>query len=91
MSRKYITKCSNEQIKQLMKCYADYTDIVITRRSDCIDIELTVDGLPEIYIMYDYAVEVYDWDDTNTNCLLDYRKKMLKFFGNQYAIDYLLG
>ena len=91
MKRQYITRCSNEQIKQLMNCYADYTDIIITRRTDCVDVELTVDGLPETYTMHDYDVDVYDWDDTNTDYLLRYRKKMLKFFGNQYAIDYLLG
>lgn len=87
----YLQKCSDEQIKKLMRCYAfDYTDITITRRNEIIDIELINDGIPEQYIMSDYNVEVYDWDDQGTDCLHDYRKKMLEYFGNQYAIDYLL-
>lgn len=87
----YIMKCSDEQIKELMKCYApSYTDIDITRRKGYLDIELINGDIPEQYVVYDYNVEVYDWDDTNTDCLKDFRKKMLEFFGNQYAIDYLI-
>lgn len=87
----YMEKCSDEQIKDLMKCYANnYTDIKILRRNEVIDVELINDGLPENYIISDYNVEVYDWDDSEKNCLHDFRKKMLRFFGNQYAIDYLL-
>lgn len=89
----YLQKCTDEQIKELMKCYAkNYTEISINRgeREDCIDVELIVDDIPEQYVLYDYTVEVYDWDDRNTDCLYDYRAKMLEYFGNQYAIDYLL-
>lgn len=87
----YLQKCSDEQIKKLMRYYApDYTDITIIRRDEVIDIELINDEFPENYIMSDYDVEVYDWDNQGTDCLYDYRKKMLEYFGNQYAIDYLL-
>lgn len=87
----YLHKCTDEQIKELMKCYAsNYTDININRKKDCILIELIVDDIPEQYAIYDYTVEVYDWDAQRMDCLHDYRKKMLEYFGNQYAIDYLL-
>lgn len=87
----YIEKCSDEQIKDLMKCYANnYTDIKILRRNEVVDVELINDGLPENYIISDYNVEVYDWDDSGENCLHNFRKTMLRFFGNQYAIDFLL-
>lgn len=89
----YIHKLSDDQIKELMKCYApDYTDIDIVRPSDCIDVELTLDdGITEKYVLYDFNVDVFDWDDRDTDCLHNYRVKMLEYFGNQYAIDYLLG
>lgn len=86
----YIEKCSDNQIKELMKCYGNYTQINIKRTNDSIHVEMNVDGFPEQYVLYDYDVFVYDWDDTDTDCLSQYRKKMLEFFGNQYAIDYLL-
>lgn len=89
----YLQKCTDEQIKELMKCYSEsYTEISINRgkREDCIDVELIVDDILEQYVLYDYNVEVYDWDDTGTDCLHDYRAKMLEYFGNQYAVDYLL-
>lgn len=87
----YIHKLSDGQIKELMRCYApDYTDIDIIRNSDSIDVELIVDDIPENYVLYDFTVEVYDWDDSGTDCLQNYRKKMLEYFGNQYAVDYLL-
>lgn len=87
---KYLKECTDDQIKELMNCYATYTDISITRRKNCIDVELIVDDIPEQYTLYDYNVEVYDWDDSGTDCEHDYRAKMLEYFGNQYAIDYLL-
>lgn len=87
----YINKLSDDQIKELMKCYAsDYTGINIVRHLDNINVELIVDNFPEIYILYDFNVEVYDWDDRETDCLHSYRAKMLEYFGNQYAIDFLL-
>lgn len=87
----YIHKLSDGQIKELMRCYApDYTDIDIIKHSNCIDVELIVDDIPENYVLYDFTVEVYDWDDSGTDCLQNYRKKMLEYFGNQYAVDYLL-
>lgn len=87
----YIERCSDEQLKELMRQYANnYTDIDISRRNEVVDIELISDGLPENYIVSDYNVEVYDWDDSGESSLRDFRKKMLEYFGNQYAIDYLL-
>lgn len=89
---KYLSKCSDGQIKELMECYATFTDIDIERGFDgevAVEIMHT-DGIPESYVLDDYNVIVYDWDDTDTDSLLEYRKKMLSFFGNQYAVDYLL-
>lgn len=87
----YINQCTDEQIKDLMRCYAkNYTDISIDRMNDCIKIELINDDLPELYIVDDYNVEVFDWNPDGTNCFHDFKKKMLEYFGNQYAIDYLL-
>lgn len=88
----YLEKCTDNQIKELMKCYATYTDISIYRnkKTKTVDVELIVDDIPENYVLHDFFVEVYDWDDRDTNCLHDYRKKMLEFFGNQYAVDFLL-
>lgn len=74
-----------------MQCYAEnYTDIQIDRTDDCMKITLTNNGLPEYYILTDYDVTVYDWDDTNTDCLQKFRSKMLSYFGNDYAVNYLL-
>lgn len=88
---KYLSQCTDVQIKELMRCYsADYTEIEIKKMEDYIDITLIVGGIPESYTLMDYTVTNYDWDDTNENCLHDYREKMLEFFGDQYAIDYLL-
>ena len=87
----YIQKCSDKQIKELMKCYAeDYTDIEIIRREDGIDVQLINDGIPENYIVSDYDVKVCDWNDVEGDYLYNFRKKMLEYFGEKYAIDYLL-
>ena len=88
----YILTCSDEQIGELMKCYGAYTEIDIRRNQqyDYVNVEMIVEGLPESYTLYDYNVTVYDWDDTDTDCLNNYRKKMMEYFGTQYAIDYLL-
>jgi hypothetical protein len=86
----YLDKCGDNQIKELVKCYADFTEINILRNSDSVEVECIVDDIPEQYTLYDFSVDVYDWDDKNTDCLQNYRKKMLEFFGNQYAIDYLV-
>lgn len=87
----YITKLTDNQIKELIKTYADgYTEISIIRHEDNVDVNLIYEDLPESYVLYDYTVEVYDWDDRDTDCLKKYREKMLDFFGHQYAIDYLL-
>ena len=87
----YVEKLSNDQVKELMKSYADgYTEISITRREGSIDVSLVYNDIPENYVLYDYEVEVYDWDDRDTDCLQNYRKKMLEYFGIQYASDYLL-
>ncbi len=88
---KYLSQCTDEQIKELMRCYAkNYEDISISRDDYSIDITLIVDGIPETYECEDYSVVVYDWDDSNCDCLVSYRKKLLEWFGNQYAIDFLL-
>lgn len=91
MARNYVTRLTDEQVAELMKCYAEnYTDINIEKRDeDYISVELTVNDLPEYYEIYDYTVIVYDWQDSGKELLL-FRKKMLEFFGNQYAVDYLL-
>lgn len=88
---KYLNQCTDEQIKELMGCYSDkYTDIDILRRDDCIDVTLEIDGIPENYLLMDYEVVNYDWDDSGESCLHDYRQKMLGYFGSQYAVDFLL-
>lgn len=87
---KYINQCTDDQIKELMRCYAkNYTNIQIEKTDDCINITLINDGLPEYYTLTDYDVTVYDWDDTNTDCLQKFRDKMLLYFGNDYATNYL--
>lgn len=87
----YLDRCNDRQIGGLMRCYADnYTDIKIDRQNDVINVELTVNGIPENYSLTDYDVTSYDWDDSRENCLHNYRLKMLGYFGKKYAIDYLL-
>lgn len=86
----YIDKCNDKQVKELMSCYADFTNIEIDRREEYLLISVTVDGMDESYELYDYDVVVYDWDDSDTSCLYEYRLKMLDFFGNDYATNYLL-
>ena len=94
----------------------------IEKTNDGINITLINDGLPEYYTLTDYDVTVYDWDDTNTDCLQKFRgfaggllryrsspdvclnpesgctntdclqkfrDKMLLYFGNDYATNYL--
>ena len=91
MNKSYVSRLTDEQIAELMKCYAeDYTDIDIQKRDkECISVELTVNDLPEYYDICDYDVTVYDWQEGEDE-LLAFRKKMLEFFGNEYAVDYLL-
>lgn len=44
----------------------------------------------QIKELANYDVEVFNLDDFRENYLYDFREKMLNYFGNQYAIDYLL-
>lgn len=95
----YLNQLTLPMINDLMRCYApSYTDIEVTfnrygktNQLVSIDVELTVDGLPETYSIEDgFTVAVYDWDDSEGTEHIEFRKKMLEYFGTQYAVDYLL-
>lgn len=95
---KYVTKLTNEQIEELANIYYEGTDEKISK----VEISSFKNGLSIIvnleceivdeFIFKDYRVIIYDFYDLKEyEHLIQYRKKMLEYFGEQYAIDYLLG
>ncbi|MGG0667733.1 hypothetical protein ABE073_04305 [Lederbergia citrisecunda] len=88
---KYISKLSPEQIKDVMEIYSPkHTDLKYELRERYISISLyDQEGIEETYDIEDYDVAIYDWMGKG-DYLLRYRKKMLEWFGEQYAMDYLL-
>lgn len=88
---KYASKFTSEQIKEVMEIYSPcHTDLEYRFTERHIAVSLRDrEGIEESYDIEDYDVAIYDWMGSG-DYLLRYRKKMLEWFGEQYAIDYLL-
>lgn len=102
---KYINKLNDEQLLELISIYAKSSFkrlLSIDRNNDGIEIDIEVELeddeseegfllLEERYTLYDYDVTIWDYQCNNEIELLrEYRQKILGWFGNQYALDYLL-
>lgn len=89
----YVRHLSNDQITELMNIYAPHhTDLKYRIEGNHIRISLRDQfGYEDNYIIDDYNVDVIDWMGNEDKYLKQYRQKMLNWFGNQYAINYLLG
>lgn len=88
----YIEKLKEEQIKELMEIYSpDNSNLTYKFINEKLFVTLrNRDGVEENYILKDYMVEILDWGLDEFEYHRQYRKKMLEYFGKQYAIDYLL-
>ena len=87
----YVKKLKDHQIEEIIHAISDEDAVVTDIRRVYTDPEITVDseGLEEHYVLHDYDLEGFEFlpDDAT----LIYRKKMLEFFGADYAKRYLLG
>lgn len=102
---KYINQLNDEQVIELINFYeSDYKEVAyITRQDDGIHLGLILNdvedesthemffGGEDNYILTDFDVQVIDWSGSVSECRLNYRKKMLEWFGFDYSRDYLLG
>lgn len=95
---KYVNKLTDEQIKELANIWYEDTEEKILkielssfRKGLSIIISLEC-GIVDELVFKDYRVLIYDFYDYKEHeHIIQYRKKMLEYFGEQYAIDYLLG
>ena len=88
----YISKLNDSQIRELCEIYASkFTDLEYKIRDEYIDVYLRdSEGLEDNYVFRDFDVSIIDWMASNEfEYLKRYREKMLEWFGNQYAIDFL--
>lgn len=103
---KYINQLTEDQLIELIKIftgdtYRELLDLVI--EEDKIDVIVRVEeedseceegylSLEDSYTLFDYDVKIWDYYCSNKADLIrQYREKLLNRFGNQYALDYLLG
>lgn len=103
---KYISQLSDEQLIELVKIFAgdEYRELLDLYKCDeKIDVTIRVEldddeneegfiSLEDSYTLYDYDVKIWDYQCNNKKELIrKYREKLLNMFGNQYALDFLLG
>lgn len=103
---KYISLLSKSQLINLVKIYtkSSFKELLeINTGENGIEITVIVEldddesdngkiTLEESYTFYDYDVKIWDYQANNRKELLHkYRLELLNHFGNQYALDYLLG
>lgn len=74
--------------------FFDYDSFKVTRYDNYI----LVNFVDEDRLVSDFYYDIIIWDEYNDmpdelryEFNIEYRKKMLEYFGEQYAIDYLLG
>ena len=87
---KYVNKLTDEQIKELIFMNnLDKMSFKIIRYNNFIHINF----INQSHILTDFNYNVSIISDKNIlkEFNKEYRKKMLEYFGEQYAIDYLLG
>jgi len=89
---KYISQLTVEQIREIMEIYApSHTYLEYERFERYLHVSVhDSDGCEDNYSIHDYDVQVFDWMGGG-DYLERFREKMLLWFGEQYAIDYLLG
>lgn len=104
---KYINQLNDEQIVELVKIYCGENEFrrVSSFNRDDNEIDITVEiefedddtgetvNCEDSYTLKDYNVIVHSWsgDESAKKCLILYRQWLLNKFGNQYAVDYLVG
>lgn len=99
---KYANRLTDEQIKELILIYYPNDNIIninIDKKDNGVFIEVSIKIVDEeefdvkdLIIFKDYGFEFYDFYDIDSHeHRKQYRKKMLEYFGEQYAIDFLLG
>lgn len=95
---KYINKLTDEQIKELTNIWYEDTEekiskIEVSSFRNGLSIIVSLEcGIVDELVFKDYRVLIYDFYDYKEHeHIIQYRKKMLEYFGEQYAIDYLLG
>lgn len=87
---KYVNKLTDEQIKELIFMNnLDKMSFKIIRYNNFIHINF----INQSHILTDFNYNISIISDKNIlkEFNKEYRKKMLEYFGEQYAIDYLLG
>lgn len=88
----YVSKLNELQIRELCEIYtSNFAELEYKISKDYIDIKLRdSEGLQDSYVFRDFNVSIFDWMSNDEFELLKmYRSKMLLWFGNQYAIDFL--
>lgn len=96
---KYVNKLTDEQIIKFIGFdteddFFDYDNFKVTRYDNYI----LVNFVDEDRLVSDFYYDIIIWDEYNDmpdelryEFNIEYRKNMLEYFGEQYAIDYLLG
>ena len=96
----WISQLSEQQCLELVRCMAStaqkltidekYDDyLLVTCQSQVID----DDGefwVEDSWELRAYDLESYEWPSPDLDELIAYRKKMLEWFGTDYAVSYLL-
>ncbi len=86
----YVKRLKDDQIEQIIQSISDVDAEVTDIRRPYTDPEVTAlsQDMEEHYVLHDYDIEGFEFlpDDATTI----YRKKMLEFFGIDYALNYLL-
>lgn len=86
---KYVNKLTDEQIKELIFMNnLDKFNYKIMRYPNYILIKFSSEK--HILTDFKYSVSTYIYKNILDKFNKEYRKKMLEYFGKQYAIDYLL-
>lgn len=87
---KYVNKLTDEQIKELIFMNnLDKMSFKIIRYNNFIHIQFI--NQSHILTDFNYSVSIISNKNILKEFNKEYRKKMLEYFGEQYAIDYLLG
>ena len=88
----YVSKLDDEQVRDLLEIFTpNYTDLEYKISDEYIDINCRdSSGVEDNYVFRDFTVDIVDWMSNNDfEYIAKYRSKMLLWFGNQYAIDFL--
>ena len=89
---KYVSQLTKEQLKSVMEIYApNHTDLSYQLHKQGVSVYLRDnEGFEDNYVLTDFYVKIIDWKGNEGDYLILFRKKMFAWFGEQYAIDYLL-